>query len=116
MHSPGRSRRRQGRPAEEEVALRHAVAAPPDQPEVVMESAETLIRAGRNLPLAIEWLHRYLSGPMVELAPAFKARYWLGVALEKQGDKQKATQEYRAALVLAKDYSRAREALSRVTH
>ncbi len=50
----------------------------------------------------------------VEEAPAFKAHYLLGTALEKQGDKQGAAQEYRAALSLAKNFSRAQEALDRL--
>src|SRR5712692_138725 len=97
-----------------EDALNHAVAAPPDRPEILMESAEILIRAGRNLPGAIQLLHRYLSNSTVELAPAFKAHYVLGTALEKQSDMQGAAQEYRAALALAKNFSRAQEALNRV--
>src|SRR5713226_922189 len=99
---------------EMEDALNHAVAAPPDRPEILMESAEILIRAGRNLPGAIQLLHRYLSNSTVELAPAFKAHYVLGTALEKQSDKQGAAQEYRAALALAKNFSRAQEALNRL--
>src|ERR1700737_2681700 len=50
----------------------------------------------------------------VEEAPAFKAHYLLGTALEQQGDMQAAAQEYRAALSLARDFSRAQEALDRL--
>jgi tetratricopeptide (TPR) repeat protein len=99
---------------EMEDALNHAVSAPVERPEILMEAAEILVRAGRNLPGAIQLLHRYLSNSPVELAPAFKAHYVLGTALEKQGDKQGAVQEYRAALALAKNFSRAQEALNRV--
>ena len=100
-----------------EDALNHAISAPLDRPEVVMESAEVLIRSGRNLGNAIELLHRYLaSNDKVEQAPAFKAHFLLGTALEKQGDKQGAAREYSAALALAKNYSRAQEALARLNH
>jgi tetratricopeptide (TPR) repeat protein len=99
---------------EMEEALNRAVAAPPDRPEVLMEAAEVLLRAGRNLTGAIQLLHRYLSQSTVELAPAFKAHYLLGTGLEKQGDKQAALAEYRAALALAKSFSRAQEALHRL--
>ncbi len=94
-----------------EDALRHAAEASSKQPEILMESAETLIRADRELPLAAQWLQRYLDGPMVELAPAFKAHYWLGVALEKQHDKAGAAEQYHKALALARGYSKARDAL-----
>jgi cytochrome c-type biogenesis protein CcmH/NrfG len=99
---------------EMEDALNHAVAAPPDRPEVLMEAAEVLLRAGRNLTGAIQLLHRYLSNSTVELAPTFKAHYLLGTGLEKQGDKHAAVEEYRASLALAKSFSRAQEALHRL--
>jgi len=99
-----------------EDAVNHAIAAPLDRPEVVMESAEILIRAGRNFPAASELLRRYLaSNDKVEQAPAFKAHYLLGTVLEKQGNKQAAAKEYIAALALARTYSRAQEALTRVS-
>ena len=67
------------------------------------------------IPAAVQFLRRYLAlNSKVEEAPAFKAHYLLGTALEKQGDKQAAAQEYRAALSLAKDFSRAQEALDRL--
>jgi tetratricopeptide (TPR) repeat protein len=97
-----------------EPALNRAVDAPMDRPEVVMESGELLLRAGRNFPLATQWLRRYLSGQMVEEAPAFKAHYLLGTALEKQDDRKGATQEYRAALSMAHNYSPAQEALAQI--
>jgi predicted negative regulator of RcsB-dependent stress response len=60
-------------------------------------------------------VRKYLvSGPTVEEAPAFRAHHLLGEILEKQGDKAGAVAEYRAALALAKDYDRAREALNRL--
>lgn len=99
-----------------ESAIHQAAKAQMDRPEVLMESGEILIRSGRNYPAAAQLLRRYLSSsPMVEEAPAFKAHYLLGTVLEKQGDKQAAAQEYRAALSLAKSFSRAQEALNRVS-
>lgn len=98
-----------------EVAINHAVSAQVDRPEILMESGEILLRSGRNFPAAVQYLRRYLAlSSKVEEAPAFKAHYLLGTALEKQGDKQAAAQEYRAALSLAKNFSRAQEALDRL--
>jgi len=74
-----------------------------------------LLRAKRNLPQSIQFLRRYLSpGPTVEAAPSFKAHYLLGTALEQQGDKPAAAQEYRTALYLAKSYALAQTALDRL--
>lgn len=105
-----------GRLPDMEDAISHADSAQMNQPVVLVDAAETLIRAGRNFPGAIQLLKRYLSSSTVEAAPAFKAHYLLGTVLEKQGDKQAAVEEYRAALALAKSFSLAREALNRLTH
>jgi TolA-binding protein len=75
-----------------------------------------LYRAGRRYPFAAEMLHRYLASGPVEAAPAFKARYLLGLLLEKQGDKEGAAQEYRASLSLARNFGMAQQALTRVAH
>jgi len=107
--------RHQERWNEMEEAIQQAVSAQMDRPEIIMESGEVLLRSGRNFPAAVEYLRRYLAlSSKVEEAPAFKAHYLLGTALEKQGDKQGAAQEYRAALSLAKNFSRAQEALDRL--
>jgi tetratricopeptide (TPR) repeat protein len=106
--------RKTGRIDEMRDALKHAAAAPMDQPEVLVDAASTLLRANRDLPFATQLLRRYLSSTTVEQAPPFKAHYLLGNILEKQGDKQGAAQEYQIALALAKDFGRAREALDRV--
>jgi len=98
-----------------ENALQHAVDAPPTHPEVTMEAAEVLIRANRDIPLSVSWLQKYLGGPTVELAPTFKAYYWLGQAQEKQGNVAAAADAYRAALQRAHGYSPAREALTRIS-
>jgi Tfp pilus assembly protein PilF len=80
-----------------------------------MESGDVLIRSGRNFPLATELLRRYLaSSSTVEEAPVFKAHYLLGTALQKQGDQRAAAEEYRAALALAKGFTRAQDALNRL--
>ncbi|HUK23927.1 MAG TPA: tetratricopeptide repeat protein [Terriglobales bacterium] len=106
--------RHQQRLDDMEDALNHAASAQMSE-GILMEAAEMLIRAGRNFPAAIQMLERYLSHSTVEAAPAFKAHYLLGTVFEKQGDKQAAEQQYRAALSMAKDFSRAQEGLSRVT-
>jgi tetratricopeptide (TPR) repeat protein len=96
-------------------AINHAASAQINQPEVLMEAAEVLIRTGRDFPTATCLLRRYLSNSTVEEAPAFKAHYLLGTVLEKQGNAQDAAQEYRAALSLASSFSRAQEALNRLS-
>jgi len=84
-----------------------------EQREALRDAATVLLRAGRDFPLAIRLLRRYLSSP-VEEGPAFKAHDLLGELLEKQGDRQAAAAEYRAALALVHSYARAREDLKRV--
>jgi len=60
-------------------------------------------------------LRRYLSSSAtVEAAPAFKAHYLLGTALEQQGNKSAAAQEYRTSLSLAKTFGLAQDALDRL--
>jgi len=107
--------RHQERWSDMEAAIQQAVSAQVDRPEIIMESGEILLRSGRNFPAAVQYLRRYLAlNSKVEEAPAFKAHFLLGTALEKQGDKQGAAQEYRAALSLARNFSRAQEALDRL--
>jgi tetratricopeptide (TPR) repeat protein len=107
--------RHNGRLDAMEDAIQHAISAPMDQPEVLMESANMLLRTKRDLPQATQLLRRYLSpGPTVEAAPAFRAHYLLGTALEQQGDKQAAAREYRAALSLARSFALAQTALDRL--
>jgi tetratricopeptide (TPR) repeat protein len=107
--------RHSGRPVEMEDAIQHASTAPLNQASVLVDGAEMLIQGGRNFPLAAQLLRRYLTaGATVEEAPTFKAHYLLGTLLEKQGDKQAAANEYRAALSLAEGFAPAREALKRV--
>jgi tetratricopeptide (TPR) repeat protein len=107
--------RHTGRLDEMEKAINHACSAPAKNSVVLMDAAETLISAGRNFPGAIQLLRQYLaSSSTVEEAPAFKAHYLLGTVLEKQRDKLAAAQEYSAALTLARNFSRAQDALKRV--
>jgi tetratricopeptide (TPR) repeat protein len=107
--------RRVGRLDDMENAVVHATSTEMTEPVVLVDAAETLLRAGRNFPGAIQLLRRYLaSKSMVEEAPAFKAHYLLGTLLEKQGDTRAAAQEYSAALGLAKGFSRAQDALKRL--
>jgi len=98
-----------------EDAIRHASSAPMNQPEVLIECAQMLLRSNRNLPEATELLRRYLtSTPNVEAAPAFQAHYLLGTALEQQGNKPAAALEYRASLSLARSFALAQSALDRL--
>lgn len=94
-------------------ALRNSESAPIDQAESLIDGASILLRTGRDLPLAVGLLRRYLAAP-VERGPAFKAHDMLGQLLEKQGDRGGAAEEYRAALALAHNYAQAREHLKRV--
>ena len=99
---------------EMEKALRTLETSPIDRPESLMDGASVLLRTGRDYALGVRLLRRYLSSPPVEEAPVFKVHYLLGQLLEKQGDRQAAAQEYRAALSLAHTFVRAQEALKRV--
>jgi tetratricopeptide (TPR) repeat protein len=100
---------------EMDQAVQKLESAPVDRAESIMDGASVLLRAGRDYPLAVRLLHRYLAAP-VEEGPAFKAHDLLGQLLEKQGDRQGAAAEYRAALALAHSYARAQEDLKRVEH
>jgi tetratricopeptide (TPR) repeat protein len=108
--------RHQNRLDELEPALRTMESRPLDRPESLMDGGSILLRTGRNYALGIELVRKYLSGPTVEEGPAFKAHYILGQLLEKQGDRSAAAQEYRAALALAHNYTRAQEALKRIKY
>ncbi len=95
-------------------ALERAVSAP-GQNEVLVESADLLLRAGQSPATAAQLIRRYLaSNAPTEKSPIFQAHYVLGRALEQQGDTQGASREYRAALALASNFPAAKEALSRV--
>jgi tetratricopeptide (TPR) repeat protein len=108
--------RRQKRFDEMEQAIVNLSQSPMPKLDVLVEASQMLYRADRNYPFAIELLHRYLASGPVEAAPAFKARYLLGLLLEKQGDKAGAAQEYRASLSLVRNFGMAQQALNRVAH
>jgi len=101
---------------EMEQAILKLSQAPLPKPDVLVEASEMLYRSHRNYPFAAELLQRYLAAGPVEAAPAFRAHYLLGTLLEKQGDKIGAAQEYRASLLLVRNFGIAQQALSRVTH
>lgn len=108
--------RRRGRLDEMEDAVNRASTAEITHGEVWVDAAEILFRAGRNFPGAIQFLRHYLDSNNTSAdAPPFQAHYLLGSILEKQGDKQAAAEEYRAALALAHDFSLAQRALVRVS-
>lgn len=99
-----------------EQALLRAANAPNGQNEVLVEASEILQRAGRNLPTATQLVQRYIASKSpTEKSPLFKAHYVLGTALERQGDRQGAAQEYRAALALAANFSAAQQALNSIS-
>jgi len=98
-----------------EQALRTMESSPLDHPESLMDGASLLLHADRDSPMAIRLLRRYLASP-VEEGPAFKAYEMLGQLLEKQGDRRAAAEQYRAALALFHNYTRAQEDLKRVEH
>ena len=95
--------RHEGRLDDMERALEKLEAGPVDRPEALMDGASLLLRTGRNAPLAIRLLRRYLAAP-VEEGPAFRAYDMLGQLLERQGDRRGAAEQYRAAVALARGY------------
>lgn len=99
---------------EMEQALAHLEAARRDEPDALMDGAYMLLETGRNFALARRLLRRYLSSPDEE-GPAFRAHDVLGQLLEKQGKREAAAAEYRAALELAHGYAQAQQDLNRVS-
>lgn len=106
--------RRNGRYDQMQDAIQHVTSSSSSSSFCLERAAEILVRAKREIPLAAQLVRRYLSGNTDEDAPAFKAHYLLGTLLEKQGNKQAAADEYRAALSLAANFTPARNALRRV--
>jgi tetratricopeptide (TPR) repeat protein len=98
---------------EMEQALHTMEPRPLDRPAALMDAAGMLFQTGRNSPMAIRLVRRYLAAPPVEEWPAFKAHYLLGQLLEKAGDHQAAAAEYQAALDLAHSFGRAQQGLQR---
>jgi len=91
-------------------ALDHALSAP-NRSQILMAAADIFIHRTRDLRKAIDLLHQYLAARTVEDAPAFKAHYMLGTALEQSGNPAAAADEYRSALSLAKSFALAQNAL-----
>jgi cytochrome c-type biogenesis protein CcmH/NrfG len=106
--------KRQKRLEDMDQALARVSQSPTANPDVLMEAAAILYQSGRDFPLATALLHRYLNATTVEAAPAFKARYLLGLLFEKEGDKAAAAEQYRASLSLASSFGMAQQALNRV--
>ncbi len=105
----------QNRLNEMEQDLQRAVNSPTANNEVMVESAEVMLRAGRNPRTAAQFVRRYLASEAPsEKSPLFQAHYVLGTALERQGDTRGAAREYRAALAMASNFPAAKEALSRL--
>jgi tetratricopeptide (TPR) repeat protein len=100
---------------EMDAALKKMQSSTLDRPESLMHAASLLLRANHDLPGATRLLKQYLDAP-VEQGPACKAHDLLGQLLEKQGDRQAAAQEFRAALALAHNYVHAQDDLKRVDH
>lgn len=99
----------------EKALLKVRQAPLQDRPDALVDAAEILLRAQRNLPEVIQLLQAYLNGSSkVEQAPAFKAHLLLGNAEEKMGNKETAVTEYRSALALARDFRPAQDALKRL--
>jgi tetratricopeptide (TPR) repeat protein len=109
--------RHTGRLDEMEQALHTMESRSLDRPGALVDGAGLLLRTGRDYPVAIRLLRRYIdSSTTVEEAPVFKAHYMLGEIFEKQGNRAAAAGEYRAALSMAHDYTRAQDALKRIAH
>jgi predicted Zn-dependent protease len=99
-----------------EAALRTMETRPLDSPAALVDGARMLLRSGRDNAMAVRLLRRYIaSSTTVEEAPVFKAHCLLGEALEKQGDRAAAAEEYRAALEMAGNFRPAQDALRRIS-
>ena len=99
---------------EMEHALRTMESCPLDWHAALMDGASLLLRTGRNYPLAIRLVRHYLASGPVEEWPAFKAHFLLGELLEKEGERDAAAEQYRAALAMAHTFAPAQEGLQRV--
>ena len=97
-------------------SIERALATDKKRSEVFYDAASILYESNLDLANAARLARQYLtSANKVEEAPAFRAHYLLGNILEKQGEKQAAVAEYRAALDLNSDFADAQNALSRLT-
>ncbi len=107
---------RTGRPKDMQHAIDKALSADHKRGEVFYDAATILYQSDQDLTAAAKLVRDYLlSENKVEEAPAFRAHFLLGSILEKQGQKQAAVAEYRAALDLNSDFADARTALDRLS-
>jgi tetratricopeptide (TPR) repeat protein len=106
--------KRTNRPDDMVQALSTMESRPLDRPGALMDAAGLLLHTGRDYPMAIRLVRRYLNSSTVEEWPAFKAHYLLGGLLEKQGNGQGAAEEYRAALAMAHSFGSAQQSLKRI--
>ena len=107
--------KRAGRTKDMQHAIDQALAADKKRGEVFFDAATILYQSDLDLAAAARLVRDYLSSEnKVEEAPAFRAHFLLGNILEKQGQKQAALAEYRAALGLNSDFADARDALDRL--
>ena len=107
---------RAGRLQDMQSAVYQALIAPRHGAIPEYDGAYLFLRTGRDFPNAILMLRKYIEGnTLAEDGPVFRAHYMLGQLLEKQGKRQEAAAEYRAALALASQYRPARDALARVS-
>ena len=105
-----------GRSQDMQQAIERALASDKKRSEVFYDAASILYQSNLDLANAARLVRQYLtSANKVEEAPAFRAHYLLGNILEKQGEKQAAVAEYRAALDLNSDFADAQNALGRLT-
>lgn len=81
--------------------------------EPVFDGAATLVRTGRQLPLAVTMLKRYIAQGAAPDAPAYQAYYQLGLAYQKMGNKDEAKAQFQQAAQLA-DYTPATRALAKL--
>jgi tetratricopeptide (TPR) repeat protein len=108
--------RRNNRFDDMQQALTKLESSSLDHPAALVDGAGMLLRTGRDFPLAIRLVQRYLnSGAEDEEVPAFKAHCLLGELLEKQGDRTAAALQYREALAMAHDFRPAQDGLRRVS-
>jgi Tfp pilus assembly protein PilF len=71
---------------------------------------------GTNLPAGEEALRKYLAySPKRDELPLYRAHYWLGLVLEKEGRKADAKASYASSLRLNGEQTDVKEALKRVS-
>jgi tetratricopeptide (TPR) repeat protein len=108
--------RRVGRMDDMETTVNKAISSSKRKTNAYFDAAALLFSAGRDFPLAASLLRKYLTMVPTEDAPSFEAHYMLGQVLEKMGDKDGASSEYRMSLALASSYTPAQNALKRISN